>query len=529
MAPFVVVGLVLALAAGRVLNALALGDDVARGLGQDVVRGRLLVVLAVVLLCGSAVSMVGPIAFVGLAVPHLARAVVGLDHRCIVAVSALLGPVLLLGADVVGRLVVRPGELEAGLVVALVGAPVLLLVVRRSRRWPHERRHPGAQQPGAPGGRRRRAARRAPAPAHAAYGRAGGAARAGACSLSGAALVVGDFPLSAGEVLGALAGRRRPVGALRRGRAAAPRLLLGVLVGVAFGLAGALFQSVLRNPLASPDIIGISQGASAGAVAALLLGGLSGAAVSLSALAGGALVGLLLYAVAWRGGMTGHRFVLSGIGVAYVCAAVVGYLLTRSEVDQAQVALRWMAGSLAQAEWGAGAGAGARRWRVLVPLVALVARRLDLLLLGDDPAAAWGCAPRSCAPGVIALGVALACAATAAAGPVAFVAFVAAPVARRLLADGGLALVESALVGVVLVVGADLVAQHLLPGDLSVPVGGRHRRGRRALPDLADGHRKDGGTMTDEAGWSRAACTWPTTSAGWCTASTSRCPPGGSR
>ena len=133
VAPFVLVGLVLALAAGRVLDALALGDDVARGLGQDVVRGRLLVVLAVVLLCGSAVSMVGPIAFVGLAVPHLARALVGLDHRRIVAVSALLGPALLLGADVVGRLVVRPGELEAGLVVALVGAPVLLLVVRRSR------------------------------------------------------------------------------------------------------------------------------------------------------------------------------------------------------------------------------------------------------------------------------------------------------------------------------------------------------------------------------------------------------------
>ncbi|MBM7506975.1 iron ABC transporter permease [Nocardioides salarius] len=130
--PFVLVGLALSLAAGRVLNALALGDDVARGLGQDVVRGRLLVVLAVVLLCGSAVSMVGPIAFVGLAVPHLARVLVGLDYRWIVTVSALLGPVLLLGADVVGRLVVRPGELEAGLVVALVGAPVLLLIVRRS-------------------------------------------------------------------------------------------------------------------------------------------------------------------------------------------------------------------------------------------------------------------------------------------------------------------------------------------------------------------------------------------------------------
>lgn len=131
--PFVAVGLVLALGAGRVLNALALGDDVARGLGQDVTRGRLLVVTAVVLLCGSAVSLVGPIAFVGLVVPHVARAVVGPDYRWIVGLSALLGPVVLLVADVVGRLVARPSEVEAGLVVAVIGAPVLVALVRRSR------------------------------------------------------------------------------------------------------------------------------------------------------------------------------------------------------------------------------------------------------------------------------------------------------------------------------------------------------------------------------------------------------------
>ncbi|GAA5150618.1 iron chelate uptake ABC transporter family permease subunit [Nocardioides marinquilinus] len=130
--PFVVVGLLLALASGRVLNALSLGDDVARSLGQDVARGRLLVVLAVVVLCGSAVSLVGPIAFVGLVVPHVARLLTGPDYRWIVALSMLLGPVVLLVADVVGRLLV-PGELEAGLVVAVIGAPVLLLIVRQSK------------------------------------------------------------------------------------------------------------------------------------------------------------------------------------------------------------------------------------------------------------------------------------------------------------------------------------------------------------------------------------------------------------
>ena len=293
---------------------------------------------------------------------------------------------------------------------------------------------------------------------------------AGVAVLATSALMLGEFRLSAGQVAGALVGADDPSAHFVVVDLRLPRLLLGILVGAAFGLAGALFQSVLRNPLASPDVIGISQGASAGAVAALLLGGLTGAAVSAAALAGGALVGLLLYAVAWRGGMAGHRFVLAGIGVAYVCASVVGYLLTRSEVQQAQVALLWMTGSLAQADWST-AQLLAATLAVLVPVVALLARGLGLLLLGDDLAAGLGLRPELVRAGVLATGIALACAATAAAGPVAFVAFVAAPVARRLLGDGRLALVESALMGVVMVVGADVVAQHLLPADLSVPAG----------------------------------------------------------
>lgn len=284
------------------------------------------------------------------------------------------------------------------------------------------------------------------------------------------ALMLGDFRLSAGEVLTALAGGEEGPARFVVRELRLPRVLLGVLVGVAFGLAGALFQSVLRNPLASPDVIGIAQGASAGAVAALLLGGATGAAVPLAALAGGAGVGLLLYAVAWRQGMTGHRFVLSGIGVAYLASSLVGYLLTRSDVREAQAALLWMTGSLAQADRDL-VVLLALALAVLLPLVALVARPLDLLLLGDEQAGGLGIRPEAVRALVVALGVALACVATAAAGPVAFVAFTAAPVARRLLGDGGLALVPSALVGAVLVVGADVVAQHLLPADLSVPVG----------------------------------------------------------
>lgn len=131
--PFVVVGVLLALASTPALNLLALGDDVARGLGQNLAVGRGLVLAAVVLLCGAATALVGPIAFVGLVVPHVARFLVGPDYRWLVPLSALLGPALLLAGDVVGRLVARPAEVEAGLVVAVVGAPVLVLLVRTSK------------------------------------------------------------------------------------------------------------------------------------------------------------------------------------------------------------------------------------------------------------------------------------------------------------------------------------------------------------------------------------------------------------
>lgn len=131
--PFAVAGAVLAVAVARGLDALALGDDVARGLGHRVGLVRIAGGGAAVLLTGAAVAAAGPIAFVGLAVPHLARALVGTDHLWTLLVSALLGPALLVGADVAGRLVAPPGEIPAGIVTALLGAPLLVLLVRRAR------------------------------------------------------------------------------------------------------------------------------------------------------------------------------------------------------------------------------------------------------------------------------------------------------------------------------------------------------------------------------------------------------------
>jgi iron complex transport system permease protein len=131
--PFLVVGAVLALVLGRGLNGLALGDDVARGLGQRVGLTRVVAGVAIILLCGSATSLAGPLVFVGLVVPHLARRMIGTDYRWILAYSVPLGAMLLVLADTVGRLIAQPAELEAGIVVALIGAPVLIALVRRDR------------------------------------------------------------------------------------------------------------------------------------------------------------------------------------------------------------------------------------------------------------------------------------------------------------------------------------------------------------------------------------------------------------
>ncbi|MFG1689049.1 FecCD family ABC transporter permease [Nonomuraea sp. NPDC049269] len=129
--PFVAVGAVLALAGGRVLNTLALGDDVARSLGQNVTRARIVCGVAIMILAGAATAAAGPIVFVGLTVPHIARAIVGPDYRWVLPYSAVLAPILLLVADIVGRLAVAPAELQVGIVTALLGAPVFIALVRR--------------------------------------------------------------------------------------------------------------------------------------------------------------------------------------------------------------------------------------------------------------------------------------------------------------------------------------------------------------------------------------------------------------
>jgi iron complex transport system permease protein len=131
--PFLAVGIILALALGRVLDGLSMGEDVARALGQKVALGRGLAGLAAVILAGAATAAAGPIAFVGLTVPHMARAITGPNYRWILPYSMLIAPILLLGADIIGRLIARPGEVQVGIVTAAIGAPFFIALVRRQK------------------------------------------------------------------------------------------------------------------------------------------------------------------------------------------------------------------------------------------------------------------------------------------------------------------------------------------------------------------------------------------------------------
>lgn len=249
-----------------------------------------------------------------------------------------------------------------------------------------------------------------------------------------------------------------------------PRAAAAILAGVAFGLAGALFQSTLRNNLASPDILGISGGASFGAVTAVVGYGASGTSVNLAAFAGALGAAVAIWVLAWRNGLHGIRFVLVGVGIAYLCGSLISWRLAEAELREAGTVLLWTVGSVADVRDGT---LGVLTFGVLtlVLLTVPIAREQRALALGDEHAQGLGLGPTRARLLALLIGVGLVALATAVAGPVAFVALVSPAIARRLVDDGGPALVTSAVVGAVLTMVSDVVGQYALPGGITAPVG----------------------------------------------------------
>lgn len=287
--------------------------------------------------------------------------------------------------------------------------------------------------------------------------------------VSAVSLSLGAAAVAPGDILAALVGRADRLTQFVILDLRLPRLLAAVLIGGCLGLSGALIQSIARNPLASPDIIGITASASATGSIALVWFGLTGLALSGVVVAGTLIAALFIYLLAWRGGISGYRFVLIGIGFAAVAGGIVSYVLTTAALTDVQEALVWLTGSINSVDPVALAVLGVSTV-VLVPCALLLSRPLAALGLGDDTAAAVGVRVERTRLLVVLVGVALAAVAVSVGGPIAFVAFLAAPIARRLVGHGSLALVPSALVGALVLVVSDIVAQFAVP-DVAFPVG----------------------------------------------------------
>jgi iron complex transport system permease protein len=282
------------------------------------------------------------------------------------------------------------------------------------------------------------------------------------------ALMVGNTFYTPGEVIRVILGETVPGASFTVGDLRLPRALLAVLTGLAFGMAGVTFQTLLRNPLASPDIVGISNGAGAAAVFGIVVLSLNGPMVSLLALGGALVTALAIYLLSIKGGFAGTRLILIGIGVSAMLQSLISYMLSRAANWDIQAAMQWLTGSLNNASWErvlpmliAAA--------VVVPLMLSQGRALGALQLGDDSAAGLGIRVDRTRLLFILGAVTLLAFATAAAGPIAFVAFMAGPIAARITGPGANLLLPSAFVGAVLVLGGDLIAQFAL--GTRYPVG----------------------------------------------------------
>lgn len=282
-------------------------------------------------------------------------------------------------------------------------------------------------------------------------------------------LMLGQSLVPPADVLRVLAGQDVVGASFTVGQLRLPRAVLAILAGLSFGLGGAAFQIMLRNPLASPDIIGISRGASAAAVVAIVVLGLDGPMVSVLAVIAGLGVALAIYALSFRGGVAGTRLILVGIGISAMLDSIIAFVLSRAPSWDLAEAMRWLTGSVN----------GAQLSQALPLLVSLAvfggllvsrARDLESLRLGDDAAAALGTNVPLTRVLVVVAAVGLIAVATAVTGPVAFVAFLSGPIAARILGPNGSVLIPAGLVGVVLVLGGDYIGQFLLPARFPVGV-----------------------------------------------------------
>lgn len=463
LAPVIVLGVVAALALARSLDVLALGDDTAQVLGVAVRRTRIVAVLLAVLLTASAVTIAGPIGFVGLLAPTIVRLVgrwvAGLGRHAVqLPATAIAGCIVVLGADVLTRALLGGTagvDIPTGVVTTLFGAPVLIWLARSSRDSGPTRTPPAASVP--------------PARTRRSFAVVVVAILAVTLGVAVCGLLAGDPWFLLGDISNWVTGQSSPAIAFQLDQRL-PRVVISLLAGAALAVAGGAIQAVARNPLAEPGIIGVTAGAGAGAVGLIILiPTVSATAVSLGAVVGALVAFVAVYAFAWRGEMSPDRFVLVGIGLSALASALTTAIAVSGRFSLTS-ALTWLSGST----YGRTLDDALPLLIALllaVPLLAIGHRYLDLLALDDDTPRVLGVRLEPVRLGILAGAALVTAAAVSAVGVVGFVGLVA-PHAARALVGGRHARVfpVAALLGGVVVCVADTAGRLVLAPN-QLPAG----------------------------------------------------------
>lgn len=271
-------------------------------------------------------------------------------------------------------------------------------------------------------------------------------------------LVYGDKIYSLDTVFRVIVGENIQGASFSVGRLRLPRMLIGIMAGAAFGIAGNTFQTMLRNPLASPDIIGISSGCSVSAVFCILVLHISGGIVSIISVVCGLLISLIIYMLSRGTGFSGGRLILIGIGVQAITNAMVSYMILKSTQYDVPSALRWLSGSLN--------GMNMKDVPIILSVLVifggisiLLTKYIQILELGDELATTLGININILRVVLIVCSVVLIAFATAITGPIAFVSLLAGPIAIKLTGSSSTNAFSAALVGAILVLAGDIIAQ----------------------------------------------------------------------
>ncbi|ASN39585.1 ABC transporter permease [Arthrobacter sp. 7749] len=462
LAPVIAIGILALCALSRRLDLLGLGEDASRLAGADPRVARLGAVLAAVLLSAAAVSLAGPIGFVGLCAPAIIRLLSGKipglgRHRALLPLSGITGALVVVGADVLVRVVLgaKAGvEVPTGVVTTLLGAIFLVvLAVRMSD---------GSMAGGGDALAKIRSFRTFLAVLTALVLLLSGLVIAG--------VLLGDAKLLLGDVQNWISGRAGDTVSAVLGTRL-PRVLAAVLAGVALALAGTLVQGVSRNPLADPGILGVSGGGGLAAILVLTLAPMAGAwAVSGAALAGAGLVAVLVFGLAMRGGLQQGRLVLIGIGVSAALSALINVLLVTTDPYSQTKALTWLSGSTYGRSFTSVLPV-ALAIALVIPLLIWMRRDLDVLALDDDSPRVLGIALVPARLWLLGGAVLLTAGAVSTVGVIAFVGLVAPHAARSLVgARHTRVLPVALLIGACTVSIADTVGRTVIaPGQ--IPAG----------------------------------------------------------